>query len=142
MTKTFFLKLYAALFFVLLSFAFSPDAKAQEVSAEKIKKAIAGLSSYQDVPSSINCKTTRNKAEKIVCGSEYLLLMEKLDTRAAVYAYENATKIELKHDLKTALKYSSIKDIRKLTTEQAIREAYINRTNDSLGGISPYYVED
>lgn len=142
MTETFFLKLYAALFFIVLSLSFSTNAKAQDVPIEKIKKAIAGLSSYQDVPSSINCKTTKNKAEKIICGSEYLQLMEKLDTKAAIYAYENAMKIELKRDLKTALKYSLVKDIRKLTTEQAIREAYINHTNDSLGGISPYYVED
>ena len=126
--------LFAGLFFVI-------NASAQDVPAEKIQETINKLSSYQDVPSSINCQTTKNKAEKIICASDYLMLMEKLDTRAAVYAYENATKNELAHNQKIATQYSLIKTIRKLKTEKAIRDAFIEHTNDSLGGESPYYKE-
>lgn len=125
--------------FVFLSSAFSPSISAQDVPIEKIQEAVDKLSSYKDVPSSINCQTTKNKAEKIICNSGYLTLMERLDTRAAVYAYENATKTELAHNQATAIKYSLLKTIRKLKTDKEIRDAFIKHTNDSLGGWSPYY---
>lgn len=137
-----FVKSFRVLVFAFAGLFFVINISAQDVSAEKIQESIDKLSSYQDVPSAIDCKTTKNKAEKIICGSDYLMLMEKLDTRAAIYAYENATKNELEHDRKNAVKYSLVKTIRKLKTEKAIRDAFIEHTNDSLGGLSPYYKED
>lgn len=139
MNKPFFLKLLIVSGFILLNFAFALSISAQNVPIEKIQEAVDKLPSYKDVPSSIDCKTAKSKAEKIICGSSYLTLMERLDTRAAVYAYENATKNELPHNQKTAIKYSLITKIRKLKTDKAIRDAFIKHTNDSLGGESPYY---
>lgn len=143
MYKKFFesLSLFILVFSVLFA-ASSISAQERNVPIEKIQESIDNLSSYNDVPSSINCRTAQSKAEKIICGSGYLTLMERLDTRAAVYAYENGTGTELPHNQKTALQYSLIKTIRTLKTEQAIRNAFIRHTNDSLGGISPYYKND
>ena len=140
--KKFFFKSFRVSIFIFAAMLFSINVSAQDVPAEKIQAAIDRLSSYRDVPSSIDCKTTKNKAEKIICGSSYLKLMERLDTMAAIYAYENATKNELEHDKKNAVKYSLITTVRKLKTEKEIRDAFINHTNDSLGGLSPYYKED
>lgn len=138
----FFLKSFRVSIFVFAAMLFSINVSAQDVSAEKIQQAIDKLSSYQDVPSAIDCKTTKNKAEKMICGSEYLMLMEKLNTRAAIYAYENATKIELDRNRQNAVEHSRIENIRRLKTEKAIREAFIEYTNDSLGGMSPYHKEN
>lgn len=137
-----FVKSFRVSIFVFAAMLFSINVSAQDVPAEKIQQAIDKLSSYRDVPSAIDCKTTKNKAEKIICGSEYLMLMEKLNTRAAIYAYENATKIELNHNRQNAVEHSLIKNIRKLKTEKEIRKAFIEYTNDSLGGESPYYKEN
>lgn len=141
MNKVSFSKSVRISIFVFASLFFVSQVLAQDVPIEKIQEAVDKLSSYQDVPSSINCQMAKSKAEKIICGSGYLTLMERLDTRAAVYAYENATKNELAHNQKTAIQYSLINKIRKLKTDKAIRDAFIKHTNDSLGGESPYYKE-
>jgi uncharacterized protein len=112
------------------------------VSKAAIQKVINSLSDYQDVPSSIACKATVSQAEKIICADPLLLLMEKLDTMAAIYAVENGTKRELSHNRRTVMEYSLLKTIRKLKSADAIRRAYIENTNDSLGGESPYYVNE
>ena len=60
--------------------------------------------------------------------------MELLDTRAAVYAVENATGQEV--DRKDAGKYAL--SLEGLQTAEEIRLALMKHTNDSLGGESPY----
>ena len=60
--------------------------------------------------------------------------MELLDTRAALYAHENATKQEADH----ASPQHFALNLEGLTTAEQIRAAYVRRTNDHLGGLSPY----
>jgi hypothetical protein len=107
-----------------------------EVSNDKIQQAIAKLSSYADVPSSIDCDSPRSDAERMVCGDPQLRLMETLDTRAAVYAFENASKQEVDHQ--DSARFSLAGSLSDLKSAEAIRAAYIEHTNESLGGESPY----
>lgn len=104
------------------------------VDPARLKEAIGKLGSYSDVPSSIDFASLKNEAEMLIATDPTLQLMEILDTRAAVYAYENATKEEVDHsDVKRfALSLDGLK------TSDEIKEAYIKRTNESLGGESPY----
>ncbi|MCB6184671.1 hypothetical protein LIN78_14075 [Leeia sp. TBRC 13508] len=94
-------------------------------------------SSYKDVPSSIQCNRTKNAAEKKICGNKTLAAMEVLDTKAYVYATENATGSEVNHQ-----KWKDdawIKSTRnRCSTEECICKNLSEHTNDSLGGESPY----
>ena len=117
-------------------------ASAQKIDEAAIKKAINSLPSYKDVPSSLTCKPPASQAEKIICADARLRLMERLDTMASIYMVENGTHREISHDKRTVMRESLIKTIRKLKTADQIRKAYIENTNDSLGGESPYYVDN
>jgi hypothetical protein len=69
------------------------------VSDALIKKSLDDLDNfYADVPSAVNCKKTKTMAERLICGNPYLQQAELLNTRAAVYAIENATKRQLDHE--------------------------------------------
>jgi hypothetical protein len=136
-------KICICLFALGFTCAFAAVCSAQEVKEAAIKKAIASLSpDYDNVPSSISCKAPGTPAEKIICADKVLQLMEILDSRAAIYMIENGTKREIPHNKTSVVKYSLIKTIQKLNSPQAIRKAYINNTNDSLGGESPYYINN
>ena len=105
-----------------------------------IKRAIGGLSaSYNDVPSCLACGTQKKPIEKLICRNQRLKLMEVLDTKAAVYAYENATGRETRHARPdcsfVAEKLATCAD------EQCACRALKEHTNESLGGTSPYYRE-
>lgn len=122
-------------------FVFAVCVNAQEVSKAAIQNAINNLTDYQDVPSSISCKAATSKAEKIICADPLLRLMERLDTMASIYMVENGTHRGIPHNRRSVLENSLIKEIRKLKSADAIRKAYIENTNESLGGESPYYVD-
>ena len=136
--------MYRSVYILLvLIFLIAINAHAQQVDEAAIKKAIASLSvDYKDVPSSLTCKPPASEAEKIICSDPVLRLMEKLDTMASIYMVENGTHHPISHNKTSVLKNSSIKYIRKLKTADTIRKAYIESTNDALGGESPYYVEE
>ena len=68
------------------------------VDESKIKNAINGKNDfYGDVPPTVNCKKPANKADKLICSSSTLLLMEELDRKAYVYGIENGTHQEVNH---------------------------------------------
>ncbi|MCA9775777.1 MAG: hypothetical protein KC800_03640 [Candidatus Eremiobacteraeota bacterium] len=100
----------------------------------KIKSALDKLGDYADVPSSIDLGNPKNPAQTIVATDSVLQMMELLDTRAAVYAAENATKEQVDHS--EVSKYALT--LEGLGTADEIRDAYIKHTNESLGGSSPY----
>jgi hypothetical protein len=142
-SKLIFHKLVCNFLVVIAVFVFAICAGAQDVSQAAIQKAIDNLSpEYKDVPSSISCKAPASQAEKIICADPLLRLMERLDTMASIYMVENGTHRPITHNRKTVLEESLIKTIRKLKSAEAIRKAYIENTNNSLGGESPYYVGD
>lgn len=100
----------------------------------KIQSALDRLQDYSDVPSSIDITNPKNPAQKLVADDPVLQMMELLDTRAAVYAVENATKTQVDHS--DVGKYALT--LEGLGTADEIRDAFIRHTNDSLGGMSPY----
>ena len=104
------------------------------VDEMKVEKALSKMTSYEDISSSIDAGPPRSEGERLVASNAALRLMELLDTRAAVYAVENATKQQVDHS--ASGKYALSLD--GLTTVEAIRDAYIKHTNESLGGESPY----
>lgn len=104
------------------------------IDPARLKEAIAKLDSYADVPSSIDYSHPKNEAQQLVATDPTLQLMEILDTRAAVYAVENARKQQVNHS--EVGEYSLTLD--GLTTQEQIENAYIQHTNESLGGESPY----
>lgn len=100
----------------------------------KIQVSLDKLTSYADVGSSIDYLRPRNPGQRLVVADPTLRLMELLDTRAAVYAYENATKEKTDHNKSGKFALS----LEGMSRPEQIRAAYIKRTNDSLGGMSPY----
>lgn len=104
------------------------------VDPARLKEAISKLKSYSDVPSSIDYANPKNEAEMLVATDPTLQLMEILNTRAAVYAYENATKEQVDHSDISRFSLS----LDGLKTVDEIEDAYIKHTNESLGGQSPY----
>jgi len=141
MNKVIFHKFARKICICVSIFVFAASIAAQDVSKAAIQKAINNLTDYQDVPSSISCKAAATQAEKIICADPLLRLMERLDTMASIYMVENGTHRGIPHNRRSVLENSSIKEIRKLKTADAIRKAYIESTNESLGGESPYYVD-
>src|SRR5271166_6594351 len=107
---------------------------------EKVKTAIGDISDfYGDVRPSVDCQRQIGRIDKLVCGDDELRLIEQLDTKAWVYAYENATKRELNHR-KRNLDTQWINTIRdKCGDASCLCRVYKDHTNDSLGGRSPYY---
>ncbi|MBS2034189.1 hypothetical protein JST97_04330 [bacterium] len=105
-----------------------------EPQQAKIQLALGKLASYSDVGSSLNYKHPANAAETLVAGDPSLRLMELLDTRAAVYAYENATKKQTDHRRPKDFALT----LQGLSSREQIRKAYQVHTNESLGGMSPY----
>jgi hypothetical protein len=104
------------------------------VSDALIKKSLDDLGDfYADVPSAVNCKNAKTMAERLICGNPYLQQAELLNTRADVYATENATKRQINHE-----HFRGIIP-RACTSENCIYEYFKAKTNDSLGGESPYY---
>ncbi len=125
--------------FVAMLLIFSPS-QASEVASqcgdiEKIKNAIADLTQdYGDVNVALKCKSTKDKAEQLICSDNHLFLMYKLDAMAEVYAIENATKVPLEHGTHKPT-IPNCKD------KRCLCNAFMESTNDSLGGESPYYVD-
>lgn len=101
-------------------------------SEVKVNKALASLNSYQDVTPSANCTSPRSKAEQLICSNPSLRLAEVLNTRADIYATENATKRELNHRRFRGKLPTSC------STESCAFESFRSSTNDFLGGMSPY----
>lgn len=111
------------------------------VDVDKVKRAIGELSEfYGDVPSCLDCQRQKKPIERLICQNSGLRLMEVLDTKAAVYAYENATKSETVHskpDCSFVHKELSNNCVDAVCVCANLKE----HTNDSRGGESPYYGE-
>lgn len=114
--------------------------QASEVSSqcgdtEKIKHSIEDLAEYYgDVNVALKCKSTKVKAERLICSDHHLFLMYKLDAMAGVYATENATKMPVDHKANKPTT-PNCKD------KRCLCKAFMESTNESLGGESPYYVD-
>ena len=103
-----------------------------------ISKAILELVSYKDVASSLNCEKEVLGAGKLICQNKTLKLMESLDTKAYVYAFENGSKSEADHT-KPPLDLAWISSVRNECKDEAcLCTAFKAHTNASLGGSSPY----
>ncbi len=98
---------------------------------------LAQLSGYDDVLSDISCEAPTITAHKLLCENDALWQMALLDSRAWVYAYENATKTETD---RTAPPrdgdFIALRDA--CTDESCLCAALTGHTNDSMGGLSPY----
>lgn len=108
------------------------------VDESKVKKAINDKNDfYGDVPSTVNCKKPATKADKLICSSSTLLLMEELDRKAYVYGVENGNNQEVDHKKTKSTEW--IKNIRnKCEDEICLCEAFKERIDSDLGGMSPY----
>ena len=126
--------------FALMSYTINADCFAK-VDESKVKKAINDKNdSYGDVPPTVNCNKPSNKADKLICSSSTLLLMEELDRKAYVYGIENGTHQEVDH--KKTKSSGWIKNVRnKCKDELCLCEAFKERIDADLGGMSPYYEE-
>jgi uncharacterized protein len=109
-----------------------------KVDESLVKQSITSMNgNYGDVPSTVNCKKPANKADKIICSSSTLLLMEELDRKAYVYGIENGTKQEVNHKKTKATDW--IKNVRnKCQDAICLCEAFKERIDADLGGLSPY----
>lgn len=107
-------------------------------STHPVEQALKGID-YTDVPSAIDCTATKIQAEKLICGNKRLKLMELLDTRAYVYAYENATAEETNHNPPT-VDTRWVRETRNACrTIDCLCKAFQEHTNSSLGASrSPY----
>ncbi len=111
---------------------------AQCFSEVGINKAISELASYKDVASSVNCEKEVYGAGKLICQNSTLKLMDSLDTKAYVYAFENGSKSEANH-AKPPLDSAWISSVRNECKDEAcLCTAFKAHTNSSLGGSSPY----
>jgi len=103
-----------------------------------ITKAIGELAAYADVPSSVDCEKQVYGAGKLICQNNTLKLMDSLDTKAYVYALENATKSEVNH-AKPPVDSTWITSVRNECKDEAcLCAAFKTHTNGSLGANSPY----
>lgn len=110
------------------------------VDMSRLRQAIGDYSeSYGDLPSRINCaKPVGN--QRVICESDVLRFMEKLDHMGSVYAYENGTKIELDH--KKPYGISSLnKMVNKCNTSECICSNFKHWADSAFGGTSPYAVD-
>jgi uncharacterized protein len=109
-----------------------------KVDESEVKQKIISMNdNYGDVPSTVNCKKPASKADKIICSSSTLLLMEELDRKAYVFGIENATKEEVNHKKTKATDW--IKNVRNQCKDGiCLCEAFKERIDADLGGTSPY----
>lgn len=111
------------------------------VDVDKVKRAIGDLSDfYGDVPSCLDCQRQSKPIKRLICQNSGLRLMEIPDTKAAVYAYENASKTQTVHPKP----HRSF--VRKELSNNCVDAVCVcanlkEHTNDSRGGESPYYGE-
>jgi hypothetical protein len=103
-----------------------------------VTAARAGLeSSYNDVLSDISCDAPTLPAHQILCDDPLLWDMEVLNTWAWVYATENATGQETDHG--NPPRDADVLARRDACTDAAcLCDVLIEKTNESLGGMSPY----
>jgi hypothetical protein len=109
------------------------------VDMSKLREAIGSHSEYYgDLPSRINCvKPIGN--QRIICESDVLRFMEKLDHMGGVYAYENGTKRELDHR-KPYGDSGLNKMLNKCNTPECICSNFKDWADSAFGGTSPYAV--
>jgi uncharacterized protein len=105
---------------------------------ESRRRLEISLTPMNDVAPSVDCQRQSGRIDKLICEDDSLRLIEQLDTKAWVYAYENATKTELNHR-KTNLDENWIKSVRNKCKDRAcLCAAFRDHTNDSMGGTSLY----
>lgn len=97
---------------------------------------------YRDIQSGFDCAAPANAAQKLLCASAQeqrplLWRMSRLNDLAWVYAYENATGKEVDPSNPPAdAAFIAARDA--CTDAQCLCTLFVERTNDSLGGESPY----
>lgn len=132
------------LFFALMLLTLLPlagtTAEANECIASggrRVERAIGRLSdNFNDVPSCLDCARQTKPLEKMVCRNRELKLMEILDTKAAVYARENATRALTDH-AKPDCSFVW-RELAACGDETCVCRKLKQNTNDSLGGLTPY----
>ncbi len=95
--------------------------------------------SYGEVAPSFDCAQTTEATQKAICADPELSRMMRLDDMAWVYAIENATGTEQDH-AKPQADQSHLDRLATCGPEDTgcICGTFIERTNGSLGGESPY----
>jgi hypothetical protein len=107
------------------------------VDVSRLRKSITGLSdSYGDVRRRINCSKPAGN-QILICRSNVLILMERLDQMAMVYAIENATKSELDHREPSGANWLN-QVLKTCHSDNCICLEYKKHADVSLGGLSPY----
>lgn len=128
---------------LLLALPQAAFAQSCGVDLPAVEKRIAELEDfYGDVLSDISCDAPTNPAHVLMCASSEdpqseLWTMGRLDSMAAVYAYENATGTETNH-ANPPVYGSFIADRDACTDAVCLCNVLVQHTNDSLGGGSPY----
>ncbi|MGL4320313.1 MAG: hypothetical protein ACRCS3_05560 [Paracoccaceae bacterium] len=119
------------------------NAQSCNVDMAAVEDKIAGLEqTYGALLSDIACETPTIPAHQIMCDSAdtsdaTVWRMGRLNDLAWVYAYENATKTEIDptnppiNDFFFATRDAC-------TDEACLCDLFIQQTNDSLGGLTPY----
>lgn len=112
----------------------------ESVDMPKLREAVGRYSgSYGDLPSRIDCaKPVGN--QRIVCESDVLRFMERLDHMGGVYAEENGTKRELDHSVPHGVSGLN-KMLNKCSNEECICATFKDWADSALGGMSPYEVD-
>ncbi len=120
---------------VLAAMTTAPVVAAERAPLAWLETSLRKLDTgYGDVPSSVDCKRpVPRSAVALICASPYLRTAELLNTRAQVYARENATGTEVDHAGWRGQIPQSCK------TEACIYKTFRSETDDALGGNSPYY---
>lgn len=110
------------------------------VDMSKLREAVGSRSaSYGDLPSRIDCAKPLGN-QRIVCESDVLRFMERLDHMGGVYAEENGTKRELDHSEPYGVSGLN-KMLNKCSDAECICEAFKEWADSALGGMSPYEVD-
>jgi len=109
--------------------ASSQRAYGKVVTDQDLDRSLNGLEEYYgDVPSSVDCKIDKRLVVKLICNSKYLSDLELLNSRAQVYAIENATKSRIDHT-----RYQGDIPL-ECRSKVCIYEYYKKHIDDALGG--------
>ena len=110
------------------------------VDMSRLREAVGKHSEfYGDLPSRIDCSKPQGN-QAIVCNSDVLRFMEKLDHMGGVYAYENGTKREFDHSKPYGVSGFN-KMLNSCDTAECICTKFKEWADSAFGGLSPYVAD-
>ena len=112
------------------------------IDSAALKSAISDLRRNYETEPDFGCKKPEAPGQKLLCrdmmmGDKELWKMSQLDDMAWAYAYSNATATE--HNPDNPQRDQAFIEKRNACEDEAcLCAAFIEHTNDSMGGMSPY----